>query len=139
MWRQLLFITVAVVPLTLGPATLSRADKAPPRANELMKKKLMHSQKVLEGLALNDFDTISKHGEEMLLISKTAEWRVLKTTEYELFSNSFQRSAGDLVKHAKDKNLDAAALSYVELTLTCVKCHKHVREERKISFEEPIR
>jgi hypothetical protein len=139
MWRKLVFVAVAAIPLALCPVTPSRADKAPSRASELMKKKLMHSQKVLEGIALNDFDLIAKHGEEMLLISKTAEWRVLKTTEYELFSSAFQRSASDLVKHAKDKNLDAAALSYVELTLTCVKCHKHVREERKIAFDEPIR
>ena len=138
MWRKVAFVAVALVFLT-QPTAQGRPEKPPAKANELMKKKLMHSQKVLEGIALNDFDTISKHGEELLLISKTAEWRVLKTTEYELFSNSFQRSAIDLVKHAKAKNLDAAALAYVELTLTCVKCHKHVREERQTAFEDANR
>jgi cold shock CspA family protein len=28
---------------------------------------------------------------------------------------------------ARDKNLDSSALSYVQLTLNCVDCHKHVR------------
>jgi hypothetical protein len=139
MWRKVLFLVVAASLLALGPVALSRADKAPPKASELMKKKLMHSQKVLEGIALSDFNLISKHGEELLLISQAAEWRVLKTTDYQMFSNSFQRSTGDLIKQSKAKNLDAAALAYVELTLTCVKCHKHVRDEREISFEEPIR
>jgi hypothetical protein len=39
------------------------------------------------------------------------------------------RSDKALIKNAEDKNLDAAALSYVDLTLTCVKCHKHLREK----------
>ena len=42
-----------------------------------------------------------------------------------------RRIADDLVKKATEKNLDGAALAYVEMTLTCVKCHKHVREARK--------
>jgi hypothetical protein len=36
----------------------------------------------------------------------------------------------DLIEKAREKNLDGAALSYVEMTLSCVKCHKHVREVR---------
>jgi hypothetical protein len=139
MGRKVLLVALAVVALVVVPAQPGQADKRPAKPNELMKRKLEQSQKVLEGLAVNDFDLVSKHAGELLLISKQAEWRVLKTTEYELFSNSFQRSAGDLIKHAKDKNLDAAALAYVDLTLTCVKCHKHVREERKVILEEPIR
>ena len=139
MWRTLFIVALAAAALALGPVASSHADKGPGKHSELMQRKLLQSQKVLEGIALNDFDKISKHAEELLLISKTAEWRVLKTTEYDLFSSSFQRSANDLVKHAKDKNLDAAALSYVEMTLTCVKCHKHVRDERKTAIEERIR
>ncbi len=87
---------------------------------------------MLAGIALNDFDEIVKHAQELSAISKEAEWKVLKTPQYDLYSTDFRRAAADLVKHAKDKNLDAAALSYVDLTLTCVKCHKHVREVRMV-------
>jgi hypothetical protein len=96
----------------------------------LMKKKLTQSQKLLEGIALNDFDRIQSSAEELLLISKRAEWKVLKTPIYEMYSNEFRGNADALVRAAKKKNIDSAALSYVELTLTCVKCHKHVREVR---------
>ena len=34
------------------------------------------------------------------------------------------------MKNTKDENLDGCALSYVKLALTCVKCHKYVRELR---------
>ena len=96
----------------------------------LMTKKLESSQKVLEGLAINDFDKIGKNADELIRISKAAEWRVLKTPQYEVHSNEFRRTAETLAKMADGKNLDGAALAYVELTLTCVKCHKHVREVR---------
>jgi hypothetical protein len=102
---------------------------------DLMHKKLENSQKVLEGLALNDFKMIAKHAEELLELSKEAEWKVIKTPQYEIHSSDFRRTAETLVKNAKEKNLDAAALSDVELTLTCVKCHKYVREVRMAQRE----
>jgi len=105
-------------------------DKNKDKVSGLMKRKLENAQKVLEGLALNDFEAIAKHAEELIAISKEAEWKIVKTPRYEIHSNDFRRIADDLVKSAKDKNIDAAALNYVELTMTCVKCHKHVRQVR---------
>ena len=116
--------------LLLGPWTSGGRTDDQDKVAKLMRRKLAQSQKVLEGVALNDFKMIQRHAEELIEISKKAEWRVLKTPAYEVYSNDFRRIAGALVENAKKKNLDAAALSYVELTLTCVKCHKHVREVR---------
>lgn len=105
-----------------------------PKAKEmdvLMQRKLANAQKVLEGIALNDFEKIAKHAEDLMEVSKAAEWKVLKTPQYETHSNDFRRNAEALTMAAKTKNIDAAALAYVDLTLTCVKCHKHVREVRR--------
>jgi hypothetical protein len=85
---------------------------------------------VLEGVAVKDFDLIVNNAEELVQVSKTAEWKVHKTAQYERYSNDFRRSAETLIEQAKAKNLDGATLAYVDMTLTCVKCHKHVREER---------
>ena len=115
---------LAVVPVMAGHAQEPNTLKA------LMIKKLENSQKVLDGLALGDFERIGKHAEELIRISKAVEFRVFKTPQYEIYSNDFRRNADTLVMMAKGKNLDGAALAYVELTLTCVKCHKHVREIR---------
>jgi hypothetical protein len=98
--------------------------------NELMRHKLEDSQKVLEGIALNDFDKIAKHADELIAVSKQAEWQVLKTPEYQAYSNDLRRNAEMLIQHSKEKNLDGAVLAYLDLTLTCVKCHKHVRQAR---------
>jgi hypothetical protein len=123
-----IFASVAIVPVFPGHG--QEPKKVPENVAALMKRKLQHSQKILEGVALNDFDLIRKNADELIDVSKQAEWKVIKTPQYEVWSNEFRRNADDLVKSAKDKNLDGAALSYVELTLTCVKCHKYVREVR---------
>jgi hypothetical protein len=107
-------------------------DEPGTKVSALMKRKLDQSQKVLAGIALNDFEEIAKHAQDLIAISKEAEWKVIKTPQYDLYSNDFRRIADGLIKNAKDKNIDAAALSYVDLTLTCVKCHKHVREVRMV-------
>jgi len=137
--RRATFVLV-VLALLLGIPSLSGHGEEPKKGDklgELMHKKLVASQNVLEGLALNDFAKIGKQADELMSISKQAEWNVLKTPKYELYSNDFQRVAGDLAKSAKDKIIDSAALNYVELTLTCVKCHKYIRETRDTSIDRP--
>jgi hypothetical protein len=128
------FCRALVVLLVLAGvyASVGRGDDVdkPSKTAELMRKKLKHSQGVLEGIALNDFDKIADNADQLITISQRAEWVVVKTPQYELFSNRFRRSAEGLVKNAKAKNLDGAALDYVDLTMTCVKCHKYVRETR---------
>jgi hypothetical protein len=47
-----------------------------------MRKKLQHAQKVLEGIALNDFDQIMDHADGLMQLTKEVEWQVLKTPRY---------------------------------------------------------
>ena len=136
--RRTILAACAMIAIVLA-ALPGRSDEpkgSDKKIAQLMHRKLESSQKVLEGLATGDFDKISKNADELIQISKEAEWKSLKTEKYELYSNDFRREADTLVKNAKEKNLDAAALTYVELTLTCVRCHKHVREVRQSSFED---
>jgi hypothetical protein len=55
---------------------------------------------------------------------------VLKTRDYETMSDEFLRRIEAAKTAAKNKNIDAAALAYVDMTLSCVKCHKYVRDQR---------
>jgi hypothetical protein len=117
-------VVAGLVVLAVGAAWAQKKAKGP------MQRKLEHTQKVVEGLVTNDFRALGRHAEELIAVSKEAEWKVLKTARYELYSTDFRRQAQELADHARDKNIDGAALAYVEMTLTCVKCHKHVREIR---------
>ena len=105
----------------------SAEPKKPPT---VMQRKLAHAQRALEGLALNDFDKIATNADDLTQCAAEAGWKVVKTARYELYSNDFVRHLESLKKAARAKNTDAAALAYVEVTLTCVKCHQYVREEK---------
>lgn len=137
MKKALYLLLVCAIPVCFWTMRSYGDDKKPAKQSEFMRKKLEHSQKVLEGIAIGDFDKISRHAGELLDLSKLAEWRVLTTPRYELHSNDFRRSAQTLIDEAKAKNLDGAALAYVDLTLNCVKCHKHVREIRMTRLDRP--
>jgi cytochrome c556 len=123
-----------VLALMFGLLAMSGHGEEPKKekdkVSDLMQKKLKHSQTILEGVAVGDFKKIGNSADELVLISREAEWKIVKTPRYELLSTQFRDNAEDLIKKAKDKNLDGAALAYVELTLTCVRCHKYVRDER---------
>jgi hypothetical protein len=128
--RRLLVIAVVLV-FCAGMSVLGGLGKEP-KKNTLMQKKLAHSQKVLEGIAMGDFKMIARHAGDLIDISKAAEWKAVDTPRYKVYSNDFRRAAENLIDKARDKNLDGAALAYVELTLGCVKCHKHVREIKMV-------
>jgi len=122
-------ILFGVLLLLCVPA-LSGHGEEPKKGEPLMQRKLKHAQKVLEGLAINDFDKIAENAEELMTISKLNEWKVVKTPRYATYSDEFQENVQKLIKNAKDKNLDGATLAYMEMTSSCIKCHKHVREVR---------
>ena len=120
--------------LAVGVA-MSRLPAAPPtvvpdQVAGFMRAKLAHSQNVLEGLAVEDFDLIDKGAQQLSLASEDASWQVLQTEDYARQSADFRRSCDSLRKAAKTKNLDGAALAWMEVTLKCVQCHKYVRDER---------
>ena len=125
-------IALAVVGLALlvSPWAASNRTAAQDKVARLMDQKLKHSQELLAGLAVNNFKKIQKNADDLIELSRQAEWRAFKTPQYEVYSNDFRRVAAEMRENAKKKNLDGAALNYVDMTLTCVKCHKYVRELR---------
>jgi len=126
--------TAAVVAVAAGFAVsrLTAADSAvqTDQVASFMRAKLAHSQNVLEGLAVEDFDLIDKGAQQLSLASEDASWQVLQTEDYARQSADFRRSCDSLRKAAKAKNLDGAALAWMEVTMKCVQCHKYVRDER---------
>jgi hypothetical protein len=98
---------------------------------EFMRVKLEYSQKVLEGLTTENYQTIAASAKALKRISQAAEWRVPdipNAADYIAFTNEFQRLADDIDRKANDKNIDGATLAYVQLTMNCVNCHKYVRQ-----------
>lgn len=138
-YRRLLVATlsVAAVGVALSGAMSNMTSSStnvqaqePNKVSEFMRAKLNHSQRVLEGLAVEDFDLIAKNAQELSLLSQATTWQVLQTAEYRERSTEFRRSADALSEAARKKNLEGAALAYVDVTMKCVNCHKYVRQVR---------
>lgn len=115
----------------LAAALLAQEPAPKPDAvADFMRAKLGHSQRVLEGLALEDYDLIARGAQELALASQASSWQVLQTEEYARQSTEFRRSCDALRNTAKMKNLDGSALAWMEVTMKCIQCHKYVRDQK---------
>jgi hypothetical protein len=127
--RKLLLLSLV---LTSAAAVLAAQEQTSTKdtVRNFMRKKLDHSQKLLEGIALEDFTVIVRESQKLSLLSKEATWKVFETEDYVQHSAEFQRAADAITEAGRKKNLDGAALGYVEMTMKCVNCHKYVRGVR---------
>jgi cytochrome c556 len=120
-----------VIPAALGvAASMGPLARAEGDLSTFMKVKLRHAEKVLEGLATEDFELIVKNSQAISLLCEDEMWSVLQTPEYRERSLEFRRSVNAITEAARNKNLEGAAFSYVETTMKCVSCHKYVRKTR---------
>lgn len=128
-------VTSVVLPAIVAAAWFVCAQPpAPAQPNGLkpfMQQKLDHSKAILEGLALEDYQSIAKNAQDLSLLSLESTWNVLSTQEYLQHSQDFRRAVKQIIEAAHEKNVDKATLGYVDLTIRCVECHKYLRETRK--------
>ena len=122
-----LLAALAILGLAAATGSTRGQEKQSNALNALMLKKLKNAQLVLEGIAIADYAKITRGAEELLQASRQAEWFVFRTPRYQMHTNDFQRSAETMIQRAKDRNVEGAALAYFEMTMTCVRCHQHVR------------
>lgn len=121
-------LSPVIILIVLAGLTAAVAQSKRQRAaREFMRDKLELSQRVLEGLATEDYDLIIAKGTKLSAMSKEADWRVFENPDYDQQSVLFRRHVDSLVKAARNKDLDAATLAYVRVTMSCVDCHKLVR------------
>lgn len=116
-----------VAVLAAGMLGLSGQSKRQRAVKEFMRDKLELSQKVLEGLSMEDYDLIAAKALKLTAMTQEADWRAFENPDYEQQSAMFRRQVEALARAAKNKNLDGATLAYVRMTMSCVECHKFVR------------
>ncbi len=95
---------------------------------EAMRQKVAYSQQVLVGITLEDYGLIATNAKKLMELSNKTNWYSRQVPEYELFLNEFRRNAQELREAGRQQNLDAASLAYVQMTLSCVSCHKFIRQ-----------
>jgi hypothetical protein len=125
--------TLALLSLTLSVYPTRGGDDQPKEkeASVWMKQKLVASQNILGGLTKADFDAIRLNAESMLFVGYLEKWVRADTPGYQNMMRDFEYANKALVRASREKNLDAATLGYVQLTFSCVNCHKVVRDVGK--------
>jgi hypothetical protein len=112
--------------LVLVGSVLS-SEKQEPNLRFIMQRKLDQAHSILEALITEDFETLEDSAGALRALSEEAGWFVITTPEYAERSSSFRRAVIEIEQSAKEKNLDRAALGYVDMTLQCVRCHQFLR------------
>jgi cytochrome c556 len=127
------FIAAGVVTVCALAAQPARTQEGKEQdINFWMKKKLDYSQAILSGLATADFDAINKNATSMDRLSKLEKFvRRSDAEEYRAQLRVFLAANKDLIKATEKKNIDGATLAFTQMTLSCVNCHKALRDEKK--------
>jgi len=130
MKRLMICVAATAVALSGWMAWAQKPAEAEP--NFWMKKKLESSQHILAGLATADFDQISKSAKSMNNLTQIERWtRRTNAEEYRTQLRVFRFANEDLVREADKKNIEGVSLAFSQLTLSCVNCHKLIRDADK--------
>lgn len=124
--NKLALAMAALLPV-LAPGTVGLSREQEPNLRFIMQRKLDNAHAILEALITEDFESMEDSAGAILALSEESGWFVIQSPEYTERSTSFRRSVAEIQAAAKDKNLDRAALGYVDMTLKCVQCHRYMR------------
>ena len=123
-----IWIAIPAVAMTVMPLVAALAQpKLPVGTKDFMRQKMEHAQKILEGLALEDYDLIIGKSKKLSAMSQEATWQVFQNPACDQQSLDFRRTVDAITKAAQKKNLDGATRAYGRMTASCVECHKLVR------------
>lgn len=128
-----IILALFIAGLAQSPGSAEPTQDVPKEVRPLdafMRRKLELSRDALKGVVTEDFPLIKRSAEGLEKMSRQAEWEVFHLDEYNHFSAEFRRIARSMAKQAEKKNIDGAALAYVQLTMSCVECHKFTRGVR---------
>jgi hypothetical protein len=125
--RTSIGLLLVSVMLAVSVATVPAQTAATRR---VMRDKLTHAQKIMEAIMTSDFALLDRESAALVRATELPAWSILTSPEYLRQSAAFVRANQDLRDAAKARDLDAAALDYMALTLTCFQCHKHIKGMR---------
>lgn len=101
------------------------------KASIWMKKKLEFSQNILTGLTEGDFDKVGLNAKAMNYLGYLEKWARADRPDYKRQLSYFEFANQELLRQAREKNVEGATLAYNQLTISCVQCHKLVRDLKK--------
>ena len=119
---------LAALLLVLAGTTIGSAQR--PNLSELMREKLMHAERLVGAVVLGNHGQTAQSATELVRLSEATTWSPLQTPQYLNQASQFRVAAQTLADEARARNIDGVSLAYMEMTLSCVQCHKLVRGAR---------
>jgi hypothetical protein len=95
-----------------------------------MSKKLQYSQDMLQGLATDDLELVATRAKQMRRLAKVEGWVRRGKPGYTAQLQAFSFAGAEIERHARAGNLEAAAMGFQQLTISCVSCHSFLRNPR---------
>lgn len=105
----------------------TEADDGKSSLDKFMHQKLAASTQILKGLMIEDLKLVADNANELLDMSKEERWRASNDMMYLQHSTQFRIAVDDLYKKAEKNSIDGASLAWVNVTMSCIKCHEWVR------------
>ena len=93
-----------------------------------MEKKLEYSQDILRALASGELDDVAEKAEQMRLLAKVEGWIRNRKPGYRAQFQAFEFANAEILRNARAGNLDGATIGFQQLTISCVSCHKILRD-----------
>ena len=118
----------ASVMLVFGLLSVAYAGDDKTSDNFDMKKKLEFSKNILDGLVMEDYQKILKNAKALNEIGMR-KWLENESLPYRTQNQAFWFTTGSLRMAAEQKSIDGATLAYMQMTLSCVNCHKQLRRQ----------
>jgi hypothetical protein len=103
----------------------------------LMRAKLASSQKVVEGLMVQDLSLVRTGALELEKICAATEWHAKEDQVYAHYRAELQRTAKKLAMLAQNDDLDGATYTYMHSITTCMSCHTYCRDVLHVARTEP--
>jgi hypothetical protein len=141
-WLSMLLMIAVAAVVVVGCAT-QRASRnsemldeynghyRPPTVDmtNVMQAKMLHTQAIVEGLALGDLRQVAVNADAMHELSVRSTWFVHETVTYVALSDEFRSLMDRMSRHAREGKMDAVIEDYAAVTHSCVACHRYLRKE----------
>lgn len=122
-----LFISSCLVILILSLVAGTPSQESEP-VLKVMSLKLDYTHKVLENIIKEDFKKLEELSFQLVVLTGTEDWKVIRTEEYNRHTADFVRAVNALREARGHKDINESTKAYIDMTLSCVQCHKYVRE-----------
>ncbi|MDD5140766.1 MAG: hypothetical protein PHY43_10960 [Verrucomicrobiales bacterium] len=129
----------SVVLATLVVSGLFAADVVQKKMSPteiFMRQKLGYSEKIVEGITLENYDLVISNGYRLMLMTQSNVWVETKDAVYLEKTAHYRGDVVAMVDAARASNTWDVLTAYTKVTADCVDCHQTFRREQHVKSVE---